>query len=721
MDPLPVATAEPSTDDRVDWRPVVWLLGANLLSMLLYFLGSSEGFSNWEELHTPSAALMILQGYFGDLLGMQYMPFCGGCSVDALLDIPLTAIAGPSLLLWKLVPWAFSMLAIAAGYWVVHRQTGRQAAILYGLMLVLAPTAYHHLVMMGFSNHVQVMGLVWLALVAWTRALETQGWRWPFLLGLLLGTSFYYCYTAAFAPPVLLLLYLAWRPRDLRRLRGLALLGGLALPLGWWAWAQAHMPSRAGTDVPFFAVYKSGAASLFAFSHVLQRLPRLGPTCWRSLFAPSLGEETVLVGAGVAAVLALGVVAVTWRALRGLVRRDPRPLDVALPALTLAFLAMYLLVDSGASAPLARSWHPEILRYQAPLLSLAAACAAGTIARLWRGRARGLAPVLALLVLGPGLTGRLVAIEPDRLTLRPLFLHGTDWGTISNRINVPEVESVDDVGAFVAGRDRIARRVLLGNLAVKLGDRMAPEHLDASIRRLGVWMGQLEEEDRINLLRGLTPRVEELARRAGPGATPLQAVFAVLDSPSACLLQRERYRYDADLQGAFYQALDGLEPLAGPALEGPCGAEAADWFLGYLAMSSAFIANERDQHASLEALTRVQANLVRLQPEQRAVFIEGAAERAGELWGYDPWARRRLLDTIPAYAEPSFEAGFTRGARWSFVWPLGSWQAISRRCPRAGPPSPRSPAPGDRAGRWRGCCRRPRPTGSGRRGRPPRR
>ena len=666
-----VEPAESNPEDRIDWRAAGWLLAANLLSMLLYFLGSPEGFSNWEELHTPSAALMILQGYLGDLLGMQYMPFCGGCSVDALLVVPFTALAGPSLLLWKLIPWLFSELVILGGYWVLHRQAGRRAAILFGLMLVLAPTAYHHLVMMGFSNHEQVMGLVWLAVAAWVRALQTEGKRWPFLLGLLLGTSFYYCYTAAFALPVLLLLYLAWRPGDVRRLRGLALVGGLALPLAWWAWAEAHMPSRAGTDVPFFAVYHSGATSLFSLQHVLQRVPRLGPTCWRSLYAPSLGEETVLVGGALAVVLAVGVIGATWHALRGLVRRAPRPIDVALPSLTLAFLGMYLLVDSGAEAPLDRSWHPELLRYQGPLLSLAAACTAGTLVRLWQGRTRGVALVLALLVLAPGLTARLVAIRPAQVSLRPVFLHGTDWGTISNRINVPEVQDVGDVGSWIGDRERISRRVLLGNLAVKLGDRLGPGQAQASARQLAGWMDQLGEDDRLNLLRGLAPRVQQAFQDAGPDAPAIQALFGALDPPSACLLQRVRYRDDADLQGAFYRALDSADPLTVPGLDGPCEAEAQAWFFGYLAMCGAFSSLGYDPQTALAALVRVQVHALRLDPALRAIFLEGAGERAGELWGYHPWVHRHLSAAVAPDQRAAFEQGFSRGARWSFVWPLG--------------------------------------------------
>ncbi|MFH1466045.1 MAG: hypothetical protein ABIO70_16795 [Pseudomonadota bacterium] len=664
-------TPQVQSAERVEWRPLIWLLAAQLASLLVFFLGSADGFSNWEELHTPSASLMVLHGYLGDLLGMQYMTFCGGCSVDTLLAVPLVALGGPSLLLWKLLPWSFALVILAAGYWVTHRWAGRPAAVLFGLAMILAPTSYQHLEMVGFSNHVQVMALVWLSVVAWTHALETPGARWPFATGLLAGLSFYYCYTAAFAPPVLLVLYFAWRPRDLFRWRGWALLLGLVPPLAWWAWTQTHMPAKSGLDVPFFGVYQQEAGAMFSLAHVLERLPRLGPVCWRSLFAPSLGEGALLVGASVALVAAVGIAGAVIHGIRGLVRREAQPLDIALPALTLAFIAAYLLVTTGAVAELSQVLHPEYLRYQAPLQSLGAVCAAGTLAWLLRGRARVLAIVLIAALLGPGLTGRLASVQVEQLSLRPLFLHGTTWLTLGNRINVPEYQDLEDIQAFLGGSHRIARRILLGNLADRTGHAFLEGGDSLALRRLASWTGALSEEDQANLLRGLAQQVQDRYQNGAAGDARLLELFDALGPAATCTLRREQIRLDATALADRFAAWDSAPVGAPPLADPPCAAGAGDWGYGYLLMGWGHVASERSFREPITALAGTWRAYAALEPERRADFMEGVGERAGELWGYDPWAHRALRGAIPPGLVPPFEAGFERGARWAFVWPIG--------------------------------------------------
>lgn len=656
---------------RTDWKPLLWLLPTYLVSFLLFFVGSPEGFCNWEELHTPTAALMILHGYLGDLLGMQYMTFCGGCSVDSLLAVPLVAAGGPSLLLWKLVPWGFSLVALGAGYWVVHRWADRRAAILYGLALILAPTAYQHLAMVGFSNHVQVMGLVWLSLAAWTRALDAEGLHWPFLTGLLAGTTFYYCYTGAFAPPVLLLLYFAWRPRDILRPRGWVFLLGLALPLAWWAWAQAHLPSKSSLDEPFLSVYGTDAGSMISLEHVLARLPRFGPTCWRSLFAPSLGENTLLVGSGVALVFAVGVLGAILRGALALVRRRATPLDIALPGLTLSFLTAYLLVSTCAVADLSKIWLPEYMRYQAPFMSLGAACLAGTIARLWQGRTKPIAMALTLLLLGPGLTGRLASIQIGQLTPRPLFLHGTNWLTIGNRINVPAFNTVDDIRTVVEGSHRIARRALLSQFGDRLGQAILYGGDEEALVRLASWVRELSEEDQASLLRGIAPLVQDRYQNGGPNDPRVTELFDAVGKDATCILRREQYRVDSKAQADRFAVWDSNAVGSPPLGDMPCPIEAGDWAYGYMLMAWAHIGTDRDFRSPEAALSKTTFTLEALEPERRPAFLEGVGERAGELWGYNPWARRRLSSGVQEEFVPAFEAGFERGARWAFVWPIG--------------------------------------------------
>ena len=86
--------------------PGDWALPALLViygvQFALYFLVDGARVAD-EELHTPSVAALLAAGYPLDLARLQYTSFCGGCTAETLLVLPLFKLVGPSLAAWRLV------------------------------------------------------------------------------------------------------------------------------------------------------------------------------------------------------------------------------------------------------------------------------------------------------------------------------------------------------------------------------------------------------------------------------------------------------------------------------------------------------------------------------------------------------------------------------------------------------------------------------------------
>ncbi len=164
---------------------------------------------HWEERFNARAGVQIACGHLDRAFQLQYVPFCGGCTGEALLSAPLYRLLGPTVLVWKLVPIGFHALVLSFGAVLANRAAGWRAALLWVLLLMGAPGYYRELVLTGWGNHVESAAfplgaaLILLAAAGLRRAL----WRPPLLAlaGLVTGLGLWFCHTSAWAVPALLL------------------------------------------------------------------------------------------------------------------------------------------------------------------------------------------------------------------------------------------------------------------------------------------------------------------------------------------------------------------------------------------------------------------------------------------------------------------------------------------------------------------------------------
>jgi hypothetical protein len=182
-----------------------------------------------EELYNWRAGLLLACGHWESVWALQYRPFCGGCTAEAVVAAPLLRLLGDGLWAWKLVPAGFHLLGVGAGAALLGRSGG---AVGWLLVVLAAPPFCRALALTGFGNHAEVGGLCLLAtLLVATGEGQAAGRRWGLGLpgGAVAGLALWFAYSAAWLP--LALLGLAGR-RSLPWLLGLPL--GLLPALLWW-------------------------------------------------------------------------------------------------------------------------------------------------------------------------------------------------------------------------------------------------------------------------------------------------------------------------------------------------------------------------------------------------------------------------------------------------------------------------------------------------------
>ncbi len=360
-----------------------------------------------EESVNAGQALALRAGHVGDLLRLQYVDFCGGCTVDAVAGAGLFSVLPPSWLAWKLIPIAWLLLFAAVAVTRLARWQGQATAVAAGLLLLLPVETWLRLSLLGLGNHVECALLIGMALLTLgprpgpVRALVVGAW---------LGLSVWVGYSAAFGLPAAL----AWLVlrRRFRCAAALSLGGALGLLalVGRTVLTQ-HFAVRTLYPTGWF---EPDAGRVGARLLDLLRPPEL---------ASALGSS--LDASGLLWVLVLGAFAA---ALAVTIRRRP-PLGGLLLLALASWLVAYSLV--GFSLEQA-TWQtpatPVGLRYLAPVYLLGLlllAIAAGT---LWdEGRRRAAALLLAPALLAGGLArlaslrdavplstlGALSAVDPD--------------------------------------------------------------------------------------------------------------------------------------------------------------------------------------------------------------------------------------------------------------------------------------------------------------------
>lgn len=346
---------------------------------------------NPEELYNAAHAEMILSLGPAVAAPLQYRPFCGGCTLDAVLGAGIFALAGPSLLAWKLVPVLLGAVGVGALVAATWRHAGRAPGLALALALVLTPPAWSRLGLVAWGNHYECSAV---ALVALALAIgPPRPWR-ELALGLTLGVGLAIGWSGAFAAlGVGAWLLVGRRGAALARvLAGAAV--GLA-PVIWRATATGELPTA--------TIYHADEAVPSLARLPAKLLTLLPPTQLAGLLGvshPQVGPALGLLAAGA---LLVGL---------ALTLRRPGPGRLA-AALLGAWLLIYSLVRFRVQVPEAGGIpSPEGLRYAAPAMILAAVIVALAAGQAWQGGARLLPALLLLPWVGAGLGARISALAP---------------------------------------------------------------------------------------------------------------------------------------------------------------------------------------------------------------------------------------------------------------------------------------------------------------------
>jgi hypothetical protein len=405
---------EQATERRGPWP---WLLLALLLLEALataadLLLGPHGGIHPEERFNALAGALASC-GQWRDLWYLQYQPFCGGCTAEALLAWPIFELLGPTVAAWKLVPAGFHLGIVALGALLARRVGGWGGAIAFALLMMGMPLLFRRLDLIGWGNHAQASLFTIASAWALTRREPVrQRLAEAGVAGLLAGLGIWFAYITIPALPALLLLCLR-RGRPLRQLGvfGLGLGLGLVPLVAYHSLAEVsgglqHVQGQGLALAPPAAL-----ASLVAGSSLITRLwgadsglasaPTVASSYWAALWLLALAG-TVLACSD------------AWR------RRGESPSAVhaarwfgplALAGLLLAYLLRHDLWAEAISHPQPSFYQ---LRYLAPVFPLLALCAVITL------RVRGLRWLVMAAILamsGLGITERVSAWRAPKLAL----------------------------------------------------------------------------------------------------------------------------------------------------------------------------------------------------------------------------------------------------------------------------------------------------------------
>lgn len=429
---IPPSSSSPAPQERPreSGAPAGWLLAFAVGLQGMAALLRTPGLHEREERYNASHAAFIqgewsreglLDGSWLDLLvPLQYQPFCGGCTVDAVVGAASFHLLGPSILAWRVVGLAFFALATACGLFTAGRLAGRPATWATGVFFAMAPPAYQELALISNGNHPEGGAVLLLQVALGVAAITARSPRRReaalFALALLVGFGLYLLRSLILGMAVLGATGLvagSWRARLLR----LPLLGvGLALGASPVLAVRHHFGAW-----PVQPIYQADEWVLS-----LDNVPRdlaslLLPVQIRGIWgdvhlAPFDGLGLLAFSAWVLLVAA-GSLAV-WR---GRTAEPKRHRALVPPVAALGgFLVLYPLYRLGIWMDGATPPFPQQLRYLGliyPLLILTGGTAAGLLLRSrppWRFPSlRGvLPPVLLGFLLLPGLVSRGTTLLP---------------------------------------------------------------------------------------------------------------------------------------------------------------------------------------------------------------------------------------------------------------------------------------------------------------------
>ncbi len=655
----------------------------------LYFLVDGARVAD-EELHTPSVAALLAAGYPMDLARLQYTSFCGGCTAETLLVLPLFKWVGPSLAAWRLVSLFAGAVILAGSYRFILRVAGPRAALLTGTLLVLAPPFYRECGIVAFGSHFEVMALVVLALFPWLALLEKDRPRDAFLLGVTLGLAFWFSYSSAFALPVLLGSWLAWRGRALCSQAGLVrvlaaaaglMAGIIPLLLTQGALRRAHIL----VGEPALAVYGRGLGDLLSGPPSLaEKLASLlGPSYWASIFHPTIHADHpgfgALYGAAQALVALLACV-LGWRALRAAARQAaarPPWLPVS-AALVWVYLLSFVLFAPPSGLPGAPPVPANGLRYLVPTVPLIALCAGPLLVQLAaeRGRGRWLAVALGAVLLVPGAVGAIAEVQPRYVSTSPMYAPAVDYETVlgRTRFTFPPMGSLvaSDLAHGLADGDkhRFARRIWLYSLGVTMAGELSATTDPAEVESFLATLRSLSPGDRTTVLEVLVARLEAVMPDP-PWAAPdarLAVLLAAGNGDDRNLVWRSLFLGARDQFWDLHLRLSQRKPIPRQHLDPRSGSEQIAGFCWNLGFMSG-IANRQAADPSFE-ISKALIIATAVPAAYHGDFFSGLGRAFGERWGFSATIATQLRDGVPDEHQGGFSLGFLQGAEARFLFPV---------------------------------------------------
>ncbi len=671
-------------------RGLLLLVGVYLVQFALYFFVDGARVAD-EELHTPSVAALLAAGYPMELARLQYTTFCGGCTAETLLALPLFAFLGPSLAAWRLVSLLAGGLILIGAYRFVLAMEGPRAALITGLLLVLAPPYYRESGIIAFGSHFEVMGLVMLALFPWAALLRRDRLRDAFLLGLLLGLAFWFSYSSAFALPVLVGSWLVWRGAALASRAGLArlisLVGGLVVGIIPLLWTQGAL--RAAhilvNEAPL-SVYGRSIFDLMAGppSFTEKWMSLVGPSYWASIFHPTIDAQHPWFALAYA--LAQGLVLVLsgvlgwslWRTSRRAQALAPPFLAVAAGLLFVYLLLFLMFAPYRGPVPPPPPVPANGLRYLVPTVPLLALCGGPLLSRLFGagGLARTVAALLAAILLGTGAFAAVDEIELRHFSLSPVFAPAVDYETLLGRTNfrfppVGELRSKDVAAGLHEGQlHRFARRTWLHSLGVTTAGELDSATPEEKVQALIKVLMLLPEGDRDTVLEELVARLRlELPARPEDSLDPrFTKLLASGDSEVRRLLWRSLFLSLHDPLWQTHLRLSQRKAIPQAFLDPRNSDEkigAFCWNLGYMSGISNRQAKDPDFELQ-EALLIAEA----VPNDFLGEFFVGLGRAFGERWGYTARTGRKLRSGLPAAYRSAFERSFLKAAERRFLYPV---------------------------------------------------
>ncbi len=221
--------------DRRWTRIAALLLIIELLSVAGDLFLGPWARTHWEELFNVRGGMMFACGHLDMFRELQYRGFCGGCTGEGVLSIPLFHALGPTVLVWKLIPLGFHLTIVALAVGLVGYGVGPRAAAAMAAVYVAAPGYYRDLTLTGWGNHAE-SEVFPLAAVAALALAAGRGAALRALLfaaaGVFVGLGMWFGHISAHAlPAVGLMAVLAWRWGA-----PFLVVGVLIGMLPWWAY-----------------------------------------------------------------------------------------------------------------------------------------------------------------------------------------------------------------------------------------------------------------------------------------------------------------------------------------------------------------------------------------------------------------------------------------------------------------------------------------------------